>query len=121
MKKWVFVFFGGVVGASLRFLVQTLFTTDIMLWIVNVFGSLLVGSINGYYEENGKGENLKLFLTTGLLGAFTTFSTFSESWFYYLQEDIVIGSLYGFAMTFICFLVAYVGFRWGRGKQWSIG
>ncbi len=45
---------------------------------VNVMGSLLMGVMAGLYLVKGGGsENVRLFLTTGLLGGFTTFSAFS--------------------------------------------
>jgi len=45
---------------------------------VNVFGSLLMGLLVGWLTHRAGGdENLRLFLGTGLLGGFTTFSAFS--------------------------------------------
>ncbi len=49
---------------------------------VNIFGSLLMGLLIGWLvKRTGVGvvssENLRLFLATGLLGGFTTFSAFS--------------------------------------------
>jgi CrcB protein len=46
--------------------------------IVNVTGSLAMGLIAGWFAFRGEGgEMLRLFLTTGILGGFTTFSAFS--------------------------------------------
>ncbi|WP_449443492.1 fluoride efflux transporter FluC [Ureibacillus acetophenoni] len=61
-------------GATLRFFVQSLFSSFTMLWIVNVVGSFLLGYINGVF--NRKKNNAWKFFLTGMLGAFTTFSTF---------------------------------------------
>src|SRR5262245_29297167 len=45
---------------------------------VNVIGSLAIGMIaGGFAMRSGGGQMLPLFLTTGILGGFTTFSTFS--------------------------------------------
>ena len=47
--------------------------------LVNVAGSLLIGIIAGWFAHRGAGHDqpLRLFLTTGVLGGFTTFSAFS--------------------------------------------
>ena len=45
---------------------------------VNVLGSFLVGLLAGYFTaRGGASEHLRLFLATGVLGGFTTFSAFS--------------------------------------------
>lgn len=45
---------------------------------VNIVGSLAMGLIAGYFAFRGAGgQMLRLFLTTGILGGFTTFSAFS--------------------------------------------
>lgn len=46
--------------------------------IVNVAGSFVMGLLAGYFAfRPGIGQHVRLFLTTGLLGGFTTFSAFS--------------------------------------------
>ncbi|GEO99262.1 fluoride efflux transporter CrcB [Methylobacterium haplocladii] len=46
--------------------------------IINVLGSFLMGVLAEAFVMRGAGGHpLKLFLTTGMLGGFTTFSTFS--------------------------------------------
>lgn len=46
---------------------------------INVTGSLVMGIIAGWFALRGSagGQLLRLFLTTGILGGYTTFSTFS--------------------------------------------
>jgi len=47
-------------------------------FIVNVVGSFLMGLFAGYFAYRaGIPQHVRLFLTTGILGGFTTFSTFS--------------------------------------------
>nr|WP_276591683.1 fluoride efflux transporter CrcB [Sphingomicrobium nitratireducens] len=75
------VFFGGGLGAVLRWLVGkwTLAWFGLGFPIgtlaVNVVGSLVIGLAIGALE--GVGQPAKLFFVTGLLGGFTTFSAFS--------------------------------------------
>ena len=46
--------------------------------IVNILGSFLIGLLAGYFAfRPGIGQHMRLFLTTGILGGFTTFSAFS--------------------------------------------
>ena len=46
--------------------------------IVNIAGSFLMGLLAGYFAfRPGISQHLRLFLTTGVLGGFTTFSAFS--------------------------------------------
>jgi CrcB protein len=46
--------------------------------LVNVLGSVSVGCIAGYFALRGHGSQpIQLFVTTGVLGGFTTFSAFS--------------------------------------------
>ena len=45
---------------------------------VNVVGSLAMGLLAGWFAFRGEGgQLLRLFLATGILGGFTTFSAFS--------------------------------------------
>lgn len=75
---------GGAVGALLRFwfssgahlLMGKGFPYGTML--VNVLGSFIIGAVYVFMVERGElSEDWRAFLIIGLLGAFTTFSTFS--------------------------------------------
>ncbi|ASY66694.1 protein crcB (plasmid) [Sinorhizobium sojae CCBAU 05684] len=45
---------------------------------VNIVGSFAMGVLAGYFAFRGElSQEVRLFLTTGVLGGFTTFSTFS--------------------------------------------
>ncbi len=83
MNKLLFVALGGAIGSSLRFFLSAIIPKvlgRIFLWgtfSVNVIGSLFIGILWAYFENNLSNYNLKLFLVVGLLGGFTTFSSFS--------------------------------------------
>ncbi|HEV7799495.1 MAG TPA: fluoride efflux transporter CrcB [Burkholderiales bacterium] len=81
---YLFVFLGGGLGAALRHgmnlaiarLLGTTFPYGTM--IVNISGSLVMGLIAGYFAfKGGASQHWRLFLTTGVLGGYTTFSAFS--------------------------------------------
>jgi CrcB protein len=69
--------------------------------IVNIAGSFLMGVLAGYFLfRPGVPQHIKLFLTTGILGGFTTFSAFSldtalliERHAYWLAAAYVAGSV----------------------------
>lgn len=80
------VFVGGGIGAAMRHGVNvgsvrvlgTAFPWHTL--IVNVFGSLVMGLLAGWFMmqiPEGWGQHTRLFLMTGVLGGFTTFSAFS--------------------------------------------
>ena len=69
--------------------------------IVNIAGSFMMGLFAGYFAfRPGMGQHVRLFLTTGLLGGFTTFSAFSldaallvERHSYGLAAGYMVGSV----------------------------
>ncbi|MXQ09874.1 fluoride efflux transporter CrcB [Microvirga makkahensis] len=86
MRSYLLVFLGAGIGGALRHGVNVgcaRFCGTILPWgtlTVNVVGSFLMGVIAGWLAfKAGEGwsQSLRLFLTTGILGGFTTFSAFS--------------------------------------------
>ena len=84
MQSYILVFVGGGIGAALRHyvnvamarLVGTSFPYNTLF--ANVSGSLLMGVLTAYFSwRTGSPQSLRLFRTTGILGGYTTFSTFS--------------------------------------------
>ena len=81
---YLIVFLGGGIGAALRHGVNLAgarqFGTDFPYGtlLINVTGSLIMGLTAGYFAfKGGAAQPLRLFLTTGILGGYTTFSAFS--------------------------------------------
>jgi CrcB protein len=81
---YAIVFIGGGIGAALRHGVNIatarLFGTSFPYGTltVNVVGSLVMGLLTAYFAfKINMPQHWRLFLTTGILGGFTTFSTFS--------------------------------------------
>ena len=84
MQKIICVGVGGCIGAVIRYLVTIqstkMINSDFPLGtlIVNVVGGFLIGMIVELSMSTDLiSPNLKLFLTTGIMGGLTTFSTFS--------------------------------------------
>ena len=80
--KLIAIAAGGAAGAALRYAVSLLVPTvhdDGFPWattIVNLAGSLHIGILAGLFEKIVTGPNVRSFVLIGVLGAFTTFSTF---------------------------------------------
>lgn len=81
---YLIVFLGAGIGGALRHGVNLasarLFGLEFPYGtlIVNIAGSLLMGVCAGYFAfRTGLPQHMRLFLTTGILGGFTTFSAFS--------------------------------------------
>ena len=81
---FLIVFLGGGLGAALRHgvnlamarLLGTAFPFATLF--ENVSGSLMMGLLAGYFAfRGGPTQHWQLFLTTGILGGYTTFSAFS--------------------------------------------
>ena len=78
-SKLLFVFIGGGIGSVLRYgsnsILNLFLIGQLGTLFVNVFGSFVFGILVSIGEN--KSEYFNLFLLTGLLGGFTTFSQFS--------------------------------------------
>jgi CrcB protein len=91
----LYVFLGGGIGASLRYLIQTLLgkhngmSFPISTFLVNVLGCILIGVLAGLILKLKWNEHVILFVFTGLLGGFTTFSSFSLEFVQLLKNNQV--------------------------------
>ena len=75
------VFVGGGIGSVLRYAIGLYIGAAAFPWAtlaVNICGSLAIGLFGGWSERFGWTEAMRLVLTVGLCGGFTTFSTLSK-------------------------------------------
>lgn len=102
MGGFLIVFIGGGFGAALRhgvnLLSARLFGTAFP-WhtlIENVTGSLVMGLLAGWFAFKGDlPQGWRLFLTTGMLGGYTTFSAFSlDTALLYERGELALAALY---------------------------
>ena len=84
-KLMLMVFLGGGIGSMLRYAAQLLFAGRITpgsfpwsTFAVNLAGSFLIGLFYALSARFHLSDDVRLFLTTGLCGGFTTFSTLSH-------------------------------------------
>ncbi len=81
---YLIIFLGAGIGGALRHGVNVAaarlfgYGFPFGTLIVNVVGSFVIGLLAGYFAfRPGIPQDMRLFLTTGILGGFTTFSAFS--------------------------------------------
>jgi fluoride exporter len=84
MRAVLLVFLGGGIGSTLRHAVNVAFARwfgsgfPLHTLFENISGSIVMGLLATYFTlRTGSSQSLRLFLTTGLLGGYTTFSAFS--------------------------------------------
>jgi fluoride exporter len=114
---FLIVFVGGGIGAALRHGVNlvafrffgTAFPYGTLF--INVVGSLAMGLIAEYFAlRSGLPQHWRLFLTTGILGGFTTFSAFSlEAALLYERGQIASAAVYIVASVVLAIAALFAG------------
>lgn len=127
LKSILIVGFGSFVGGSLRY--ATIWWVDKRAegdfpWsvlVVNVVGSFLIGLLLPMYSKFGWGKDMAvpLFLSVGMLGGYTTFSTFSLQTLRLLQNSQYgLAGLNATASFLACLLAVFFGWKLGQAI-WS--
>jgi fluoride exporter len=122
VTRVLLVALGGAIGASSRYLlgmwIQTRVGSDFPwgTFVINVTGSFLIGIVLGLVNAGTFSAEARLFLAVGVLGGYTTFSTFS----YETLELLADGNIQAFLFNAIGQLVAgllavYLGIVLSRG------
>jgi CrcB protein len=100
--NYVLVFIGGGLGSTLRHTINVVCQRCLgtafpyHTFIINISGSLVMGLIAGYLAFKGEASQpWRLFLMTGILGGYTTFSAFSlDTALLYERGAIGLAALY---------------------------
>ena len=120
--EYIAIALGGGIGAVLRYWITLL----VQSWTgpgfpygtlaVNVVGSLLIGFIVVFLHHRYHGnEIVRLFLVIGVLGGFTTFSTFSLDTVYLIQSGFLVKAMSNIIISFCsCVFSVYVGMEIAR-------
>jgi len=123
LHQIVLVGLGGFVGSVLRFAVSGFVqrwdpggSFPIGTLAVNALGCFAIGALAGLAESRQVfGSELRLFLFLGLLGGFTTFSTFGYETHALLRDgDSFKAGLNVVASTALCLVLVWLGHALGR-------
>ena len=117
MDKVLFVGFGGFIGSALRYWMSMVvyrkmgqdFPYGTLL--VNVIGCLLIGLLMSLFENRMVvSSNLRILLTIGILGGFTTFSSFSYETISLIREgSYFLGMINVIFNVFLCLAGTAIG------------
>lgn len=124
------VFTGGAIGVGVRFALEAGFPSAPGGWptttfLINVIGSLALGMVSAWAALRGREtvrtRAIRLGVGTGVIGGFTTYSTFSVETVRLLGDSAPLGMAYAFGSIVLGMLAAFAGMRViegaaGRGR-----
>ncbi len=117
MAKILFIALGGAIGTLLRYFVSGIdykFSSGVFpvsTFVVNAAGSLIIGFLWGLFERVDVAATARMFIFMGVLGGFTTFSTFGLESFNLFRDgehgialtNILVTNVLGIAFVFLGF------------------
>lgn len=129
MTNLLIVGAGGFLGAATRYLLGGWILHHSLAakfpwstFAVNVLGCFVIGLLSGVAEKSGLiGPGARLFLFTGLLGGFTTFSAFGLETVHLLRRsEVWLAAGYAAASVAVCVGAVWLGLRaveyWSRAS-----
>ncbi|MBL0102706.1 MAG: fluoride efflux transporter CrcB [Bacteroidetes bacterium] len=119
--KYIYLMAGGAIGTLLRYLSSLWIAETIFhfrfpwgTFFVNLVGSFVIGLLAGMNQNNQWNMELKTFLFAGLLGGFTTYSSYAlESLNLIRAGEFGLTIIYITSTTLIGLLMAAAGFWLG--------
>jgi CrcB protein len=122
MSRFFWICLGGAAGTGLRYLVAgwtiavvgSAFPYGTLL--INILGSFAISAVMHVALSTGVlTPTLRLALTTGVLGGFTTYSTFNYETLTYLREGNWVVAIGNIAATVVlCLAAGAAGLVWAR-------
>jgi len=120
MLKLLLIGLGGAIGAIARYIVSGIDyklsggVFPVSTIVVNLTGSLLIGFLWGLFEAVAVSSNVRMFIFMGILGGFTTFSTFALENFNLMRDgehaiaagNIILSNVLGIGFVFVGYGIA---------------
>ena len=120
--NYLWVFLGGGLGAAMRYwlsgavyrLLSSSFPYGTL--VVNVIGCFVIGLWMSLFTERFAGNPaLRVFLVIGILGGFTTFSSFSYETIALIRDGQIVSAILNIGLSVvICLLATWIGLETGK-------
>ena len=122
MQKYLFIGIGGFWGCIARFYLSQLFYGPLRgaefpwgTFVINLMGSLIIGLLAAFFRADELHPGYRLFFIVGLLGGFTTFSTFSyETLDLLINRKIVMAAIYSLGSLLGGLILTGLGLMLGK-------
>ncbi len=121
MWKLLFVGLGGAIGTICRYLISSIDARwsngifPLSTLLINVAGSFAIGFLWGLFERSVISPHVRIFVFVGILGGFTTFSTFSLENFNLIRDGEMRIALWNVLITNVAGIVlVFVGFAFSK-------
>lgn len=116
IKNILFVVLGSGIGGGSRFIIAEIIKQKLAIkfplgtFLINITGCLIIGMVLGFYsKQTTETSAVKLLLTTGFCGGFTTFSAFAAENIYLIKSGnqltaflyITLSVVLGILATFV--------------------
>jgi fluoride exporter len=120
MLKWLFIAVGGAIGSMLRYAVQSWVGQEIGgrsfpigTIVVNMTGCLVIGLLAGFFDgPRLVREEYRIGLLVGVLGGYTTFSSFGLETFRLANDRQFMLALANVLVSCaVGFLAVWIGYR----------
>ena len=114
--RLIYVIIGGGLGALLRYLLSgiiqkqsaSLFPYGTL--VVNLIGAVVIGFLWELFQNITVSTNMRVFIFMGIIGAFTTFSTFSLETFNLLKDNQYLTALINVLVSNVfCIILVFAG------------
>lgn len=117
-SKLLFILLGSGLGGVCRYLLGKAVHPSLFpafpwgTFVVNILGCLIIGILYGLIDRGfNLSENMRLFLTVGFCGGFTTFSTFMhENYLLFTSPQILTVIVYAGLSIMVGLLFVYIGY-----------
>ncbi|MFB1051202.1 fluoride efflux transporter CrcB [Paraliobacillus sp. JSM ZJ581] len=110
----IFIGLGGALGSVLRYTMAHLFSTNIFPYgtlIVNILGCFILAFLSNHAFITKKlPKQVTIAINTGIIGSFTTFSTFTVETLTLITNNLFLGTTYVFASIIVGLLACVVGY-----------
>ena len=118
MKLYLLVALFGAAGSVLRYSLYLItprffyLNFPVSTVIVNLLGSFFIGVCISLFDKSIITENIRIYIAIGLLGGFTTFSTFSMDLFNLLNKSLYIEMVSYLALSILGgLLLFFIGYK----------